>query len=295
MQTNRFGLGRVLFAAVVIVAIFPLVASAAVTEVGAGVRLRAPGESMGDGWHYDSTHTHAQFQHTREQDPDDPTAWYGSIDGEAKAHAVTRELKAYADLAWQSHGFELDFESSAYAKYDETIQVVAPEGYVWGGQELRIAFEFSGSTSIPANFEDFWNRNAYSSLEMHYSLDPELEPMWDQATLDVVDENGLVYFYIGDYAGEAIGLNLKLNASIVLYDVLPDTNYAEVDLYNTATYHSLTVLEWGDTGPLTVASFDGSDNLTAGDPGWAVVPEPATLSLLALGGLAMIRRRTRRA
>jgi len=281
----------------------PAIGEAAVTGVETDVRIQfrgdrtvdppLPSEAIGDGWYFDATHARSSLDYVRNPDPEDPQAWYGAIDGTAEAHAVTRELKAYAELWWESHDFEMNFTSHAAAWYNETIGIAAPDGFAWGDHTLRIAFELDGSTDTPPGFHDTWLNSAYASLMARYSLDPEMEPMVDQATLDAVDENGLVYFFIDGYAGEAVDFNFELLASIAVRGSFNSTGYAEVDHYGTATYHSATILGWDDSAEdyVMLASFDGADFQTAGGPGWAVVPEPATLSLIALGAWAALRRR----
>ncbi len=103
--------------------------------------------------------------------------------------------------------------------------------------------------------------------------------------LDVANDGTAVGFSFGDGVTSAAVWAAGSDQAILLYDWLVDLG-VDMSGWDSLT-HALAISEDG----LTIA---GQGNLAGGGGAAAfvaVVPEPATLSFLALGGLALLRRR----
>lgn len=216
----------------------------------------------------------------------DASAYGGSIVGNAQAHAEYRLLKACSDIDYQSGSDSLNCYSSAKAWYDDTIQVLGPqEFWVNHTTQLRLGFKLDGTIDFDGTFD-----MVYAQLRIEYPNvdDPGLEPMVEYLHPEDVDGNGVVYLTIYDYAGQVLDLNVCLETNLYVNgaNIAGD---GVVDFYNTMTYDSTTVVDSDDES--VYAGFDGSDNQTAGGAGWQIIPEPATVALVTLGALALLRRR----
>ena len=92
------------------------------------------------------------------------------------------------------------------------------------------------------------------------------------------DSDWLFEIDLSDASTTSLGY---LSGAFEAFDYGPD------GILYASTYSSIWSVDVGALSSTYINSFDNTDSMYA----FAVVPEPATLALLALGGLAMIRRR----
>jgi len=279
MSVERLPLDHVICAAVVsLLLLFPLGLNAEPTGASTGLlihKITPPPSSVGD-YEDDATYALSEL---------DTTYYGGTISGKAEAYAQYRLLKAYADIDYTTGTLALECSSGATAWYDDTIDITAPENF-WLNYtaDLKLAFHLDGSLTTSGTFT-----MDYARLQIQYSPDPENEPRNDFLDLEDCDENGLAYLTIYDYSGDALDLHVMLDTILYAYGANLSGSGVS-DFYSTMTYHSTTVL---DDDQEVLAQFDANNNLISGDPGWAMtsIPEPATLSLLTLGALTLLRKR----
>ena len=94
-------------------------------------------------------------------------------------------------------------------------------------------------------------------------------------------------------------LDLSVNGAVVDWLGTPDTTVTDQSVWSAHTYSPTHVyrLSWyGEGQPITFRiedgpSFTSRNLLNAGDLVVEIIPEPATLSLLAISGLVLLRRR----
>ncbi len=249
-------------------------------------------------------------------------AGYGEIEGRAQSWAEVDELKSYIHLYLDKTTTDrVKYHSSTECSYKKTVQFenpTQPEIWCGEGSDHRVELEFRVTGNIQEN--DISGAGIRSDVDLDIWSDnenpPELEevPGWwpligdNYAGDNDVDSAGnydktATYEYCWldenwndgcDYNGEPIPftLRLRLTAEEGDIDALAEGE-TTMDFTSTCVLESARLYEdAGETQTLLV-EFDGDGNVTGGtqQSDWIMTPEPGSVVLLGLGGLALLRRK----
>jgi len=248
---------------------------------------------------------------------------YGDIAGMAQAWAETDALKAYLHLYMNKTTTErVRFYAWTNSTYAKTVQFENPNEQNFftagsgAGLDHTVELDFRVTGNIQEN--DISGSGIRSDVNLQIynenaNPDDEGEGWWplindNWAGDNDVDANGdydktatYPYSWIDDrgqhedYNGEPIPFELLLwlQASEANNDAMGEGDVI-MDFTSTCVLKSVRLYEHDPQGdPTLLVAFDGQGTPTGGSQQdqWILVPEPGSLVLIGLGGLALLRRR----
>jgi len=252
---------------------------------------------------------------------------YGDIAGMAQSYADPDSLKAFMHLHVDKQTTErVRFYAWTNSSYTKTVKFEKPSEPNFftagsgGGTEYRVEMDFRVTGNIQEN--DISGAGIRSDVHLQLYNEnanpPELEGEgfgWYPLITDFyagdndIDINGdydttatFPYSWIDknwnsgeDYNGEPITFELLLwlNASEANVDGIGEGDVV-MDFTSTCVLQSASLYEDdGQGGKTLLAEFDGAGNSIGGSQSgqWILTPEPGSLVLLGLGGLALLRRK----
>jgi formylglycine-generating enzyme required for sulfatase activity len=185
----------------------------------------------------------------------------------------------------------------------ETLQFC---NYLTSGDKSKGAYQFSGNNTNPGNFQGINRTAAISSYGIAYVIPTENE--WYKAAYYKPDGSGYSLYANGTNTAPIAGVNSNYNYAIgVPWDITngtPEQNstfdmMGNIWEWNESLYGSYYPCirggTFGSSGIILSSPYRGYDSPYYEYLGIgfrvASVPEPATLLLLSLGGLALIKKR----
>ena len=245
-------------------------------------------------------------------DPDSIVPWthsdgHGSIAAYARASADYGALKVesfldYTDLINDQSGNSREsFTSSASAQYTETVQVDNP-GF-WAGTSaphvLVLDFRFTGSVVTTGSIKPSIRlRGLFPGGEGEGEGE---DGYWDFFgswgwPVAAGDYDETVSMWISDYEGGEVntGVSLEVSSSNTNLWDNAGTGSCLMDFFSSCELEKIRIFD--DDEMEDVVVFDGDGNVVSGDgTGWEVTrtPEPATMTLIALGMGVLLRRKRR--